>query len=292
MGVLATVAAAASVPAKLLSGGLDVSTGVLIPENRLGGGVAMAELSSEEGGTGPPDGDLPLDVRQRLHDQMPFALPVIAIVPVVIAVILASTLAPVRAGAAALGAAGWLVAIALRVPAIAFVLRMPKLNTPKIMAPFLALISGPVEELIRLLLVLFGVKGFGSVLWAGFGWAAIEVVYTLVNALVLRRLLLDTSASAAGARRLLVSMGILQYVQCLVPLLGAVERAGVSLLHIGFTLLLGWNPWLMLLTMPTHSATNLCAVRLIKKRSVILMETIVVAVGATAFALGLLAWQH
>ena len=60
----------------------------------------MAELSSQERRTEPPDGDPPADVRQRLHRQVPFALPVIAIVPVVIAVVLATTLAPARAGAA------------------------------------------------------------------------------------------------------------------------------------------------------------------------------------------------
>jgi hypothetical protein len=59
----------------------------------------VAELSSQES-IEPPDGDLPLAVRQRLHSQVPFALPVIAIVPVVIAVVLATTLAPARAGAA------------------------------------------------------------------------------------------------------------------------------------------------------------------------------------------------
>jgi hypothetical protein len=56
----------------------------------------VAELNSQERRTEPPDGYLPLAVRQRLHRQVPFALPVIAIVPVV----LATTLAPARAGAA------------------------------------------------------------------------------------------------------------------------------------------------------------------------------------------------
>jgi hypothetical protein len=64
----------------------------------------VAELSSQERRTEAPDGDLPRAVRQRLHRQVPFALPVIAIVPVVIAMVLATTLAPARAGAAALGA--------------------------------------------------------------------------------------------------------------------------------------------------------------------------------------------
>jgi len=56
----------------------------------------VAERSSRERRTEPPDGDLPFDVRQRLHSQVPFGLPVIAIVPVV----LATTLAPARVGAA------------------------------------------------------------------------------------------------------------------------------------------------------------------------------------------------
>jgi hypothetical protein len=250
--------------------------------------VAVAELNSHQSPTEPPDGDLPLAVRQRLHRQVPFALPIIAIVPVVIALVLATTLAPARPGAAALGAAGWLVALALRAPAGAAVSRMPKRNAPTLMA----LISGPAEESVRLLLVLFGVSGFGNLLWAGFGWATVEVVYVLVTGVMVRRLLLDPSAKAAEARRLLLSMGWLQYVQSLVPALGAVERAGASLLHIGFTLLLGWNPWLVLVTMPAHSATNLVAVRLMRRRSVVLLEAIVVVVGAAGFGLGLLAWHR
>jgi hypothetical protein len=100
--------------------------------------------------------------------------------------------------------------------------RLPKQHAATVMA----LISGPAEESVRLLLVLFAVSGFGNLLWARFGWATIEVVYTLVTALAVRRLLLDPSAKAAERRRLLVSMGWLQYVQSLVPALGAVERAG------------------------------------------------------------------
>jgi hypothetical protein len=185
-------------------------------------------------GTGPPDGDLPLAVRQRLHRRARFALPVIAIVPVVLAVVLATTLAPVRAGAAALGAAGWLVSVALRGPAGALASsRMPKQAVPTLTLP--ALLSGPAEELIRLLLVLVGVHGFASLLWAGFGWGTVEVASTLVTAVGVRRLLLDPSDKAAEARRGMVSMGWLQYVQSLVPVLGAVERAAVSLLQIGFT---------------------------------------------------------
>jgi hypothetical protein len=107
----------------------------------------MAELTSRDSPTEPPDGDLPLEVRQWLHDRVPFALPVIAIVPVVIAVLLAATLAPASAAAAALGAAGWLAAMALRAPAGLVVSRMPKRNAPA----FMASVSGPAEESVRLL---------------------------------------------------------------------------------------------------------------------------------------------
>ena len=264
----------------------------------------MAELSADRGGAGAgqdgaepggaaPGEDLPLELRERLYRQIPFAIPGIAVVPVVLGIILATTLAPGRAGSAALGAAGWVVALALRMPAALAASRMPGWKkTPTLMTTFMSAISGPAEEGVRLLMVLFLVKGFGSLLWAGFGWGTVEVVYTLVNAVVIRRLLVDPSEKAAEARRALASMGFLQYVRTLVPVLGAVERGAVTLLHTAFTLLLGWNPWLVFVTMPVHSAVNLSAMRLVRRRSVILMEAMVVVVSAACFILALLAWHR
>ena len=255
----------------------------------------MAELGVEPGaepGNTGADGDLPFEMRQRLYRQIPVAVPAIAVVPVLLGLLLATTLTPVRAGAAGLGAAGWLVALALRTPAAIAASRVPKLKRAQPMATFMASISGPAEETVRLLMVLFLVKGFDNLLWAGFGWATIEVVYTLVNAIAIRRLLVDPREKAAEARRVLVSLGFLQYVKNLVPVVGAVERATVSLLHIGFTLLLGWNPWLVLVTMPTHSAVNISAMGLMKRRAVIVMESGLAVVGAAVFTLGLVAWHR
>jgi hypothetical protein len=243
----------------------------------------MAELA---------DGDLPLEVRERLYRQIPGAVPAIAVVPVLLGLLLTATLTPVRAGAAGLGAAGWLVALALRSPVAMAASRAPRLKRAQPMATFMASISGPAEETVRLLMVLFLVKGFDDLLWAGFGWATIEVVYTLVTAIAIRRLLLDSREQAAEARRVLVSLGFLQYVKNLVPVVGAVERATVSLLHIGFTLLLGWNPWLVFATMPTHSAVNISAMGLMRRRLVILMESALAVVCAIVFTLGLLAWHR
>jgi len=255
----------------------------------------MAELGAKSTDDAPqsaaPDGDLPLEVRQRLHRQIPVAVPAIAVVPVLLGLLLAATLTPVRAGAAGLGAAGWLVALALRSPVAIAASRVPRLKRAQAMATFMASISGPAEETVRLLMVLFLVKGFDDLLWAGFGWATIEVVYTLVTAIAIRRLLLDPREQAAEARRVLVSLGFLQYVKNLVPVVGAVERATVSLLHIGFTLLLGWNPWLVFATIPTHSAVNVSAMGLMRRRAVIVMESGLAVVGAAVFTLGLLAWH-
>jgi hypothetical protein len=238
------------------------------------------------------DGDLPLELRERLYRQVPLAIPVIAVVPVVLGVILAATLGPARAGAAALGAAGWLVALALRTPPILAASRVSRLKAPNAMTTFMASISGPAEESVRLLLVLFFVKGFDNLLWAGFGWATIEIVHTLVTAVSIRKLLLDPSEKAAEGRRVLSSLGFLQYVQNLVPVVGAVERATVSLLHIGFTLLLGWNPWLVLATMPAHSAVNISAMALMRRRAVVVLESGLAVIGAAVFTLGLLAWHR
>jgi hypothetical protein len=276
------------------SGPVGTGPGGVVPD-----GAGTAGASPGAGGTArtPPggdgaDGDLSLELRERLYRQVPFAIPAIAVVPVVLGFVLAAALTPGRAGPAALGAAGWLVALALRTPAALAASRVPGLKTPRAMPTFMASISGPAEECVRLLMVLFLVKGFGNLLWAGFGWGTVEVVYTLVTAVVIRRLLLDPSEKAADARRVLGSMGFLQYVQNLVPLLGAVERATVSLLHIGFTLLLGWNPWLVLVTMPVHSTVNLTAVGLMRRHSVNLLETFVAVVSVACFVLGLLAWHR
>ncbi|MFF5212494.1 hypothetical protein [Streptosporangium sp. NPDC000396] len=60
----------------------------------------------------------------------------------------------------------------------------------------------------------------------------------------------------------------------------------VRLLRIGLTLLLAWQPWLVLAAVPLHSAVNLLAVRLMRI-SLPLTEALVAVVGVAAFALGL-----
>ncbi|MFD0660930.1 hypothetical protein [Thermocatellispora tengchongensis] len=139
---------------------------------------------------------------------------------------------------------------------------------------------------MRLLLVVTLVSGFPEVVWAGYGWAAIEIGYTMVNAVLIRSLLGKTDERSLAALAMLESAGVLRTDG---PAWAAVERTGASLLHIGFTLLLAWNPWLVLVAAPVHTAVNLLAVRLAPV-SLALTEALVTAAGIGAFVIGLAQW--
>jgi hypothetical protein len=203
----------------------------------------------------------------------------LVIVPIALAIALSIWQSPPVWGAVGLGTAGWLVAFLLRGPVAAAVAKLPRERG----ATILAASSGPCEEIVRLLLVLFLVSGFPSALWAGFGWAAIEIVYALVNTLVVHSLLGKTDEKSLEVRRMLEAQGSLRTDG---PLWAAAERVSASLLHIGFTLLLAWQPWLALATVPLHSGANLLTVRLMR-RSLPLAETVLAVVGVAAFAFGL-----
>jgi hypothetical protein len=73
------------------------------------------------------------------------------------------------------------------------------------------------------------------------------------------------------------------------PRTGPGDLVGASLTHIGFTLLLAWRPWLVLLTAPAHSGLNLAAVRL-GQISLPRAEGLVIGFGAFVFLLGLAVW--
>lgn len=180
--------------------------------------------------------------------------------------------------AVGLGAAGWLVALVLRGPVAAAVAKQPKERAALIVASA----SGPCEELVRLALVAFVLGGAEEALWAGFGWGAVEILYTVVNTLVIRSLLGRTDPQAMEVRAALEAQGTLRTDG---PLWAFLERIGATLLHIAFTLLLVWQPWIVLATVPLHSAVNLGIVRL-SRVSLPLAEILFVAFGTALFALG------
>jgi hypothetical protein len=179
--------------------------------------------------------------------------------------------------AVGLGAAGWLAALLLRGPVAAAVSKQPKERAALIVASA----SGPCEELVRLALVVLVLSGSTEALWAGFGWGAVEILYTAVNALVVRSLLGRTDPQAQEARAMLEAQGTLRTDG---PLWAFLERIGATFLHLAFTLLLVWQPWTVLATVPLHSAVNLGFVRL-ARASLPLAELLFVAFGTALFAL-------
>jgi len=197
---------------------------------------------------------------------------------------------PIEWGAFGIGALGWVVALLLRNP-IALALKAA-LRTPERVQPWIVLASGPCEELTRLAAVLLVGRAFAPALSLGLGWAAIEVVYTLVNQAVVGSLMMRTDEKARRARELLAAQGADALITPNAPLIGIYERVPASAIHMGFALLIAWQPWLVVLTLPLHSATNVCYLAFARRRSAVLAELVVTIVGAAALLAGFALFGH
>lgn len=180
-----------------------------------------------------------------------------------------------------LGAAGWMVALILRQPVA---LIASKTTSRERTQSIVGWISGPAEELVRLALVLLVIRSVEAAAWAGFGWAAIEVVIVVVNLIALASLMTKTDAKSMEAKQMLQDQGMLTPTN---PFWGLMERLSATAMHLGFTLMLFASPWLVLITLPLHSVVNMASVRLVK-RSVAVMELGFFAVSAVVLAAGIL----
>jgi hypothetical protein len=72
------------------------------------------------------------------------------------------------------------------------------------------------------------------------------------------------------------------------PLWGVVERAWASAVHIGFTLILAVAPWLVLVTAPVHTLTNVAFLRLARERGMLVTSLAGVVFGSALLGIGLL----
>jgi hypothetical protein len=201
------------------------------------------------------------------------------------AVVVAFVVVLLLAGAPAmlpllLGAAGWMVALVLRQPVALLASR--RLPTDRAAAA-VGWFSGPAEELVRVVVVLLALRSLQDAVWAGFGWAAIEVLLLAVNAFAIAGIVGKDDPKSQEARELLAAQGMLVPSN---PVWGFIERLSAIALHIGFTLALFAAPWLVLITIPLHSAVNMLAVRG-TKRSVPLTELGLAVAGALVLAGGL-----
>jgi hypothetical protein len=203
-------------------------------------------------------------------------------VPVAVFAALGAWLGAPQMLPAALGAAGWMIALALRQP---IALIASRVTTEERTMTVVGWASGPAEEVVRLLLVVFFLGTGSAAAWAGAGWMAVEVAMITVNGLMIATLLTKDDPKSIEARKILSEQGLMQDYG---PWWGVVERFGAAGVHIGFTLLLLAQPWLVLVTIVVHSATNMLVVRY-AKRSIPLTELVFLGWGLVVLTAGIAA---
>jgi hypothetical protein len=149
--------------------------------------------------------------------------------------------------------------------------------------PWIVSSSGPIEEAVRLVVLLLVGRSFSDAASIGIGWAAIEIVYTALTGFITLSLMKRTDPEAMQARAMLESQGMIRETG---PWLGVIERIGASALHIGFTLVIAFNPVWTIATALVHSATNLSLIRTFKDHP-LATELALLIGGLGAFAIGI-----
>ncbi len=178
------------------------------------------------------------------------------------------------------GAGGWLLALILRTP-IGLV-GMKVTGSTERTQGWVVASSGPLEEAVRLAVLLLVGRDLSTALWIGLGWASIEVLYAIANGFALAALAERTDPEAEQAKAMLPPSAF----SGTGPLWGVVERAWASALHIGFTLILAAMPLAVLVTAPVHSLVNVAALRLMERRGLLVVSLAGLVVGAAALGIG------
>ena len=174
------------------------------------------------------------------------------------------------------GAGGWCLALAIRVPAIFALGRMGR-------AAVGVWLSGPAEELVRLAMVLGFAHSADEAYWLGLGWGLAEVPYHVLESAVLWRL--QQGAPAQGQASL-VDAAVAELAASPWSWWRSLERYSATALHVGFTLAMELSAWAALVLVPAHSLLNQ-AFLWGAGRSVAAAEWTALAVGLAALAAGL-----
>jgi hypothetical protein len=104
-----------------------------------------------------------------------------------------------------------------------------------------------------------------------------------VNAIAVAQILKSNDPQAQRALELIPPAALSDAA----PWWSAIERAGVSALHIGFTLIVAAVPIAFVITAVVHTAFNLVITRLGKVWSTLALETLVCVIGAVVLVVGL-----
>lgn len=223
---------------------------------------------------------LTIEWLDRTRNQLLLALPFYVLVPVLF--YLAYQAGGIRPSWAMIGvgALGWFVALTLRGPVA--ILANKFAGSESKATTWVVSSSGPLEEVIRVAVLLWLGRDLSTALAIGFGWAAIEVVFALVNSFVGNMLLRSDDPKIVEAREMLAQ----QMNTTQGPWWGVVERISASAYHIGSTVILAFMPLAVVITAPAHSVVNLLSV-VLTKRSMLAFQAMLAVVGALTLALGL-----
>jgi hypothetical protein len=219
---------------------------------------------------------------QGMRRAIVLAAPAIIAVPVLYGIafaLMGQTPMPVAFG---IGAAGWVVALALRTPVGITAMRLARSRERA--QTVVTASSGPLEETVRVLAVLLAGRELATALWLGLGWAAIEVVYTIVNGVAIAALADRTDPEAERVRALLPASAL----QSSAAAWGVAERAWASALHIGFTLIVAAAPIAFVVTAVVHSAINLGFLAAARRYAISAVSLAGVVVGGAILVIGLL----
>ena len=213
------------------------------------------------------------------------ALPTLA-VPVVIGGVMLALGVALSVGPLVAGALGWLIALVLRAPVAVAAMRFA--GSQERAQPWITASSGPLEEGVRLVVLLVVGRDPATAAAIGLGWAAIEVLYSLVNGVAMLSLLGRDDPEAQQARALMPMRAALEPSA---PWWGLIERITASVLHIGFTLIVAAQPLLAVVTAPVHSAVNLALLRAGRSASLARLEATLAIVAAFVLAVAVALWM-
>ena len=222
--------------------------------------------------------------RPAMRRALFLSIPLYLAVPILYALGILGLGHDVQVGALLAGAAGWIVALVLRAPVGLLGVRVTRSNERA--QRWVVASSGPLEESVRLAVLLLVGRDLGTALWIGLGWAAIEVVYAIVNGFAVEALSRRTDPEAERARALLPPAALSGSA----PWWGVAERFWATALHIGFTLILAAIPVLVVVTAAVHSAINVAFLWLVGHRGLLLTTLAGLATGGGILVLGL--WLH
>ncbi|OAB40589.1 hypothetical protein PMSD_01405 [Paenibacillus macquariensis subsp. defensor] len=219
---------------------------------------------------------------EQVMNRAKYFLPLYLLVPVMFWLVFHYSGTSMEWKAFGLGALGWVIAFFLRGPLSAIVMKMPKEKATTIIVAS----SGVFEECVRIAVLLLTSLTFSWSLSMGQGWAAIEVLFVIINLIVMISLSKRTDEKAIQAKEMLQMQGNMNAH----PVWGVIERIFASAFHIGCTLLVAKYPWLVVLLIPLHSFVNLSAIKL-SKQSMVQTELLIAIFGIITLTVGILVFQ-